>query len=350
MKILITGGAGFFGLHMTKKCVAEGHEVTLLDIAEYNTSEYDPSVNLVRGDVRDTEKMDKLISETDAIIHAAAALPLEKRKEIFSTNVDGTRNVLELAYKHKTKRFVQISSTAVYGVPDHHPLFEHDEMIGVGNYGESKIAGEELCKEFREKGQYITIIRPKTFIGTHRLGVFQILYDWVEGNHRIPTIGKGNNRYQLLEVDDLADAVYLAATCEDDKANDVFNVGAVSELTQNDYLGGLIEHAGKLGGFKPKGMLHTPVWLVIPALMLFEWLRISPLYKWVYGTAHTESFVSVEKIQKTLGWKPSFDEREALIRSYDWYQENKDKLTGETGTGHRVPWAQGILGFFKKIL
>lgn len=345
MKVLITGGAGFFGLHMTKKCVEMGEEVTLLDIAEYDKSEYDQSVKLVKGDVRDATIMDDLISKTDVVIHAAAALPLESRKEIFSTNVDGTRNVLELSLKNKVKRFIMISSTAVYGVPDHHPLYETDEMIGVGPYGESKIAAEKHCNEFREKGLFITTIRPKTFIGTHRLGVFQILYNWVEEGHRIPLIGSGKNRYQLLEVDDLCDAVYLAYTSSDERANGIFNVGAVSSLTENDYVGNLCEYAGS--GSK---ILHTPVWLVIPALTVFEWLHISPLYKWVYGTAHKDSFVSVDKAREILKWNPKYDESQALIRSYKWYQENKDFIAKGTGTGHRVAWAQGILAIFKKIL
>lgn len=345
MKVLITGGAGFFGLHMTKKCVDMGEEVTLLDIAEYDKSEYDKSVKLVKGDVRDTEIMDKLISENDVVIHAAAALPLEKRKEIFSTNVDGTRNVLELCFKHKTKRFVMISSTAVYGVPDHHPLFETDKMIGVGPYGESKIAAEKICNEYRDKGLFITTVRPKTFIGTHRLGVFQILYNWVEEGHRIPMIGNGKNRYQLLEVDDLCDAVHLAYTSKNELANGVFNIGAVSNLSANDYLGALCEYAGS-----GSTILHTPVCLVIPALMLFEWLHISPLYKWVYGTAHKDSFVSVDKAREVLGWNPKYDESQALIRSYQWYQDNKAYIAKGTGTSHRVPWAQGILGIIKKFL
>ena len=345
MKVLITGGAGFFGLHMTKKCVDMGEEVTLLDIAEYDKSEYDKSVKLVKGDVRDAEIMDKLISENDVVIHAAAALPLEKKKEIFSTNVDGTRNVLELCFKHKTRKFVMISSTAVYGVPYHHPLFETDKMIGVGPYGESKIAAEKICSEYRDKGLFITTVRPKTFIGTHRLGVFQILYNWVEEGHRIPMIGNGKNRYQLLEVDDLCDAVYLAYTSQNELANGVFNIGAVSNLSANDYLGALCEYAGS-----GSTILHTPVSLVIPALMLFEWLHISPLYKWVYGTAHKDSFVSVDKAREVLGWNPKYDESQALIRSYQWYQDNKAYIAKGTGTSHRVPWAQGILGIIKKFL
>jgi nucleoside-diphosphate-sugar epimerase len=345
MKVLITGGAGFFGLHMTMNCVDAGEDVTLLDKAPYCESEYHESVKLIRGDVRDRNKMDSLISESDVIIHAAAALPLENRKEIFSTNVDGTRTVLELALKHKIKRFVFISSTAVYGVPKHHPLHETDSLIGVGSYGESKIEGEKLCEKFRKKGLYITVIRPKTFIGTHRLGVFQILYNWVEEGRKIPIIGNGKNRYQLLEVDDLAEACRLSYSCKDEKANDVFNVGAEEFRTVNEDVGALCEHAKS--GSK---VMHTPVFIVIPALQLFEFLKLSPLYKWVYGTAHKDSYVSVDKIKNTLGWKPRYSKADALIRSYDWYMENRDSIAKEAGTSHRVPWAQGILGFFKKFL
>jgi len=345
MKVLITGGAGFFGLHMTKKCVAEGEEVTLLDIADYQPDEYDPSVKLVRGDVRDAAKMDELIATTDVVIHAAAALPLESRQEIFSTNVEGTRTCLDLAIKHKVKRFVFISSTAVYGVPDHHPLYETDERIGVGPYGESKIAAEKLCEAARANGLYVTIIRPKTFIGTHRLGVFQILYNWIEEGHKIPVIGDGTNRYQLLEVSDLCDAVFKAYHHPGSEANDVFNIGCAEFRTVNEDVGALCEYA-KSGA----RVIHTPVWLVIPVLTLFEALHLSPLYKWVYGTAHKDSFVSIEKAQKVLGWQPRYSEAEALIRSYQWYLDNKEAIAKESGTTHRVAWKQGILALFKRIL
>ncbi len=114
MRVLITGGAGFFALHMTKKCVEMGCDVTLLDIAEYHAEDYDKSVKLVNGDVRDEKKMDELISQTDWVIHAAAALPLATREEIFSTNVDGSRNVLSLCYKHKVKRVAVISLSLIH--------------------------------------------------------------------------------------------------------------------------------------------------------------------------------------------------------------------------------------------
>ncbi len=68
------------------------------------------------------------------------------------------------------------------------------------------------------------IIRPKTFIGSGRLGVFQILYDWVENGKKIPVIGNGENHYQLLEVEDLVEAIYLALTLPKEKVDDTFNI------------------------------------------------------------------------------------------------------------------------------
>ncbi len=110
----------------------------------------------------------------DVVIHCAAALPLWKKKDIYETNIDGTRNVLDSSLKNKVNRVIHISSTAVYGVPDVHPLFETHPRHGVGPYGESKVKAEEICEEYRKKGLPVCILRPKSFIGTARLGVFQI--------------------------------------------------------------------------------------------------------------------------------------------------------------------------------
>lgn len=91
-------------------------------------------------------------------------------------------------------------------------LDEAAEVIGVGAYGKSKIEAKKLCVEYREKGLSVTVLRPKTFVGPHRLGVFEILFDWIKDGKKIPVIGSGNNRYQLLDVDDLVEAIYLLVT------------------------------------------------------------------------------------------------------------------------------------------
>ncbi len=346
MRVLVTGGAGFLGYHIVNNFHKKGvTEIDILDIAPYIKDEYPESTKYFNTDVRDRENLEKIIKEGkyDAIIHAAAALPLWSKKDIYTTTIDGTKNVLEFAKKHGVKRVVYISSTAVYGVPKYHPIYEDSPRVGVGAYGEAKIKAENICFEFR-KDLTVSVIRPKTFIGTARLGVFQILYDWVESGTRIPVIGNGKNRYQLLEVEDLVDAIYLAMVSDADKANDTFNVGAEKFGTVREDVGALCDYAKS--GSK---VLPVPSILVKPFLMLFEAMKLSPLYKWVYGTADKESFVDINKIKKSLGWQPRYSNAEALIRSYQWYLDNKDSIHGE-GVTHRVGWNQGILKLFKKIL
>jgi len=345
-KLFITGGAGFLGYHLCKRLSDKFDEIIIIDIEKINAHEYPANVKYFNVNILDKHTIDKLFEKEkpEFVIHAAAALPLYKKETIFNVNVNGTRNILENSLKSKVKRFVFISSTAVYGVPDKHPLYEDDSLIGVGPYGTSKIKGEKLCEAYRKKGLCVSIIRPKTFIGTGRLGVFQILYDWVENGKRIPIIGNGKNRYQLLEVEDLVDAIYLMLTKKEDEINTVFNVGAKKfNVVYKDV--GKLCYAAKSGA----RVFRTPAFLVKFLLSIFEILKISPLYKWVYGTADTDSFVSIEKIEK-LGWKPKYSNSDALIKSYQWYLHNKHKLQKGTGVTHRVAWSQGILGLIKKIM
>ncbi len=347
MKIVVTGGAGFLGYHIAQKInrITNFSDCVFFDIAKFEVNDYDKEIKCIYGDVRDKKQMDEMMKGVDAVIHCAAALPLWKKKDIMETNVGGTRNVLDSSLKNNVNRVIHISSTAVYGVPDIHPLYETHPRHGVGPYGESKVLAEEVCEEYRKKGLNVCILRPKSFIGTARLGVFQILYDWVESGVKIPIIGNGKNRYQLFEVEDLVDAILQACTLPIDKINDTFNVGAKEFRTVNEDVGAMCEYAGT--GAR---VMTTPAGLVKPALRFFELLNISPLYKWIYGTADTDSFVSIEKAQTQLEWDPKYSNSQALIRSYQWYLDNKHTIQQGTGVTHRIAWKQGILAFFKKFL
>ena len=145
------------------------------------------------------------------LVHAAAALPIQaSRESIRSVNVEGTAVVLAAALEAGVRRAVLISSTAVYGVPKHHPIDETSPLVGVGDYGESKIEAEEVARDVGRRGLEVVILRPKTFIGPERLGVFEILFDWIREGRRIPILGDGSNRYQLLAVEDLVEATVAA--------------------------------------------------------------------------------------------------------------------------------------------
>ncbi len=353
MKILITGAAGFLGLHLTKALNLQNHDLTLVDIAPFNANEYPngakdtDKIKFITGDVRDHAMMEPLIRDTQILIHAAAALPLWPEHEIFDTNVNGTKLLLEYAERKKIEHFIHISSTAVYGVPKVHPIYEDSEMIGVGSYGESKIEAEMLCKKFRANGLPVTVFRPKTFVGTHRLGVFEILFDWIKDGKKIPVIGNGKNKYQLLDVEDLVQIIGIAVNEQDkQKINSEFNVGAAEFSTVKSDLTKLFQFAES-----GSSILPTPAFPVKKALWLFEKLGISPLYQWIYDTADKDSFVSIDKLVTTLGYKPLFSNADALIKSYKWYLENYDQIKAQPeGINHTSGWKQGVLKVVKKLM
>ncbi len=341
MEILITGGAGFLGINMVRHLLNNGHKVTSLDIADFDYPEKN-EIKEIKGDIRNRETVKSALENIDMVIHTAMALPLYDEKEILTTGIDGTTILLEESFEKNIKRFIHISSTAVYGIPDHHPLFETDKLDGVGAYGKAKVEEERLCELFREKGMIVPVIRPKSFIGPERLGVFALFYDWAYTGHGFPMIGKGDNRYQLLDVEDLCDAINSCLILDDSVVNDTFNIGAKEYTTMREDYQAVLDVAGH--GKKIKGLPEMPI---IWTLRLLEALKLSPLYKWVYETASKDSFVSIGKAEEKLGYKPKYSNKDALIRNYKWYLDNLDTFQNQSGVSHRVPWKQGILSFAK---
>ncbi len=340
---LVTGGAGFLGINLIRHLLARGHKVRSLDIAPFDYPERD-AVEVIQGDIRDRATVERAMSGVDIVVHAAAALPLYSKEAIFSTDIEGTRILLESASSDGVSRFIHISSTAVYGIPDHHPLLEDDRLEGVGPYGEAKIRAEQLCLEYRARGLCVPIVRPKTFVGPERLGVFELLYDWAFDGRNFPLLGMGDNRYQLLDVEDLCHAIYLCATGERSLVNDTFNVGAKQFGTMREDFQAVLDHAGH-----NKRVIGFPARPLIWTLKVLELLHLSPLYRWVYETAAKDSFVSIERIEIRLGFAPKYSNREALIRNYDWYVANRTKIRGTSGISHRAPWKQGILRLVKRL-
>ena len=344
MKFLVTGGAGFLGINLIRFLYKKGHEVVSLDIAEFDYPDIKDKIRVIKGDIRDKKTVNNAIKDVDVTVHTAAALPLYNTNDIFSTDIEGTRNLLEAAKENKIKRFIHISSTAVYGIPDHHPLYEDDKLDGVGPYGKAKIFAEQACLEFREEGMCVPIIRPKSFVGPERLGVFDLLFDWAKDGKGFPMIGTGNNHYQLMDVEDLCEAIYLCATLEEKNVNDTFNIGAKEYTTMKEDYQAVLDYAG-FG----KKIVPLPEIPIVIMLKILETFKLSPLYKWVYETASKDSFVSIEKAEKKLGFNPKYSNKDALIRNYKWYIEHVEEFRDKSGVSHRVPWKQGMLRLAKKF-
>src|SRR3712207_3163518 len=125
-RVLITGGAGFLGINLIRHLMTRGYALTSLDVEGFDYPEKD-QVEVIRGDIRDKAVLDRALEGADHVVHTAAALPLYSPEDIYTTDVEGTRNVLDAALRHGVKRVVHVSSTAVYGIPDHHPLYETED-------------------------------------------------------------------------------------------------------------------------------------------------------------------------------------------------------------------------------
>lgn len=340
--VLITGGAGFLGINLVRYLLKKGYRVISFDIADFDYADVKDQIVSIKGDIRNKKAIDKAMNGVDIVVHCAAALPLYKAEEIYSIDIDGTRNVLKAAEKHSIKRVVHISSTAVYGIKTKNPTSEDDALVGVGPYGIAKIESEKIGEEFRERGMCVPILRPKSFIGPERLGVFALLYDWAKNGLKFPMIGNGKNQYQLLDVEDLCDAIYLSMTLPASKANDTYNIGAKKFSTMKEDYQVVLDKAGfgkKIVGFPASPMVLT--------LRLLEKLHLSPIYKWVYETAFRDSVVSITKAEKKLGFKPKYSNKDALLRNYAWYLKNEQYFKNTSGVSHRVPWKQGILSIAK---
>jgi nucleoside-diphosphate-sugar epimerase len=340
--IFITGGAGFLGINLVRYLLARGLAPVSFDIADFSYPERG-LIQTVTGDIRDYDAVRQAMTGCTTVVHAAAALPSYSADAIMSTEVAGTRNVLRAALENGIPRVVHISSTAVYGTKASGATEESGIEV-IGPYAEAKILAEKECEAFRAKGLCVPVLRPKTFVGPERLGIWSILYDWAHSGSGFPLIGQGHNRYQLMDVEDLCDAIHACLIGEADAVNDVFNVGAKSFGTMREDFQAVLDHAGH--GRKVRPIPAAPI---ILALKILERLKLSPVYEWVYETAAVDSYVSIEKAERVLAFHPKYSNREALIKNYDWYVTHLDQFQKTSGISHRTPWRQGLIGLGKKF-
>jgi len=342
-KILITGGTGFLGVHLARRLLRDKYIVTLFDLADLDAQDLIGKVKVIKGDIRNPTAIDKAVKGHEYVVHAAAALPIQvAKKSIYSVNIDGTRNVLEACLHHKVKRVIFISSTAVYGVPKHLPEMETSPLYPIGFYGESKVAGEKLCLEYAKKGLSMNIFRPKTFLGTERLGVFELWFEAIFKGRRVYILGKGNNKYQLLAVTDLVDAIEKALFAKVD--GEIFNVGAKDFGTWREDLGAVISYD------KSKSRITSlPTFPSQLILGVLEKLHLSPIAAWHYKTMPVDSYVSIEKAEQLLDWHPKKSNQELLLENYLWYKKNRREVKNRIGNTHRVGWNFKVLNWVSKF-
>jgi nucleoside-diphosphate-sugar epimerase len=298
----------------------------------------------IRGDVRDKGLLNRAVEGADFVIHNAAVLPVSRssRRIYWDVNVKGTENVLQASLENGVKKLVFISSSAPYGIPKEAPITENTPFNPVCKYGRSKIAAEKACNAYRGKGLNVIILRPRTILGSGRLGIFQILFNWIADNRNIYIIGKGDNLFSLISADDLADAVILSL--ESGCKNEDFNLGAAEFSTVRDDLQGLISSVKS-----SSRVISLPAAAAKTALRILDATGLVPFTPWHYLTPDKEFYFDITKAKRMLGWNPKMGNLDALKAGYDYYISNRGPADSDFGTTHRKPVRQRVLGLLKKV-
>jgi nucleoside-diphosphate-sugar epimerase len=336
IKSLVTGGAGYFGDLLTRKLLERGYFVRILDI-NLPVDHY-AGTEVVQTDIRDPARVLAACQGIDVVFHNAAQVAIAINKtSLWSVNRDGTKNLLESCARHAVKKVIYTSTSAVYGIPTTNPVTEETSLAPVEEYGKAKLAGETLCRESAQKGLDVSIVRPCTIMGHGRLGIFQILFEWIYQGKNIPVLNDGKNIYQFVHADDLAEACIQASTF---KGGDVFNCGADRFGTMREALQHLCNHAGT--GSKVKSL---PLWPMVAAINISAALGISPLSAYHASMYGRSFYFDIAKARSRLGWSPRYSNNEMLVESYEWYLANRAAVLAGTGVAsrHRSAAEQGAL-------
>lgn len=339
MRHLVTGGSGFVGTHLIEALLREGHEVVVLDLVPLDQQLLrHPRVRYIQGDIRHRDVVFAATAGVDVVHHNAAILPLRRPgEELWDVNVHGTKTVLDAALHHGVRKAIVVSSSSVFGIQDGHLLNDDAPHRPIDSYGESKSACEDVCKHFRTQHALdVSIVRPCPIIGTGRMGIFGILFDWIAAGKRVYVLGSGTNPYQFVSVDDLASMCVLLARVP--AHNQDFNAGAASFGTSAGDLRSLISHAGTRAR-----VFCIPAVPARIALQCLDFLHLSPLVRYHYMTADKPHCVSIEKAQRILDWQPKESNEAMLIRTYDWYMAHRQDSSLLQASAHRRPLHQGIL-------
>ncbi len=313
--ILVTGGAGFIGSHLTRRLLDRGDRVTVLD--DFNDF-YDPArkrVNiaplladgcrLVEGDIRNTELVDRLFAEGrfDGVVHLAARAgvrpSLQEPILYEDVNCIGTLRLLEAARRHGPKTFIFGSSSSVYGINEKVPFAEHDPVdLPISPYATTKRTGELLGFNYHHLyGMRITCLRFFTVYGPSQRPEMAIhkFTDLIARGKTVPMYGDGGSRRDYTYVDDIVDG--LVASLDLAPGFEILNLGGADTTSLKD-------------------LVH---WIA-------EELAVEPRIDYLPAQPGDVpiTYADVSKAARLLGYSPKVPIREGLKRFVAWYRATTD--------------------------
>jgi len=342
MRFVVTGGAGFFGSYLIAYLTTRGHEVLSLDLLPDRSG----SCPAVQVDISNKPLLEKAVAgfgNVDGIFHVAAILAHDRAQfpKLWSSNLEGTRNVMEVAEKLKISRVVFTSSNCVFATGYAQPVDESVPPSPIEEYGLSKLAAEELIASFAGRVGAV-IIRCPTIISAGRLGLLSILFDFVREGRRLYLLGDGSNRYSFVYAGDLAEACLLAITSD---RTGIYHIGSDNVPSLRQLYQDLIAFAGKT----PR-LVSVPERAAIGSLHLLNALSLSPLGPYHYRMLAANFVFANAKIKTELGWSPTRTNSEMLCEAYRYYIDHRQEiLSQENQSPHRRPASAGILNLLRLI-
>ena len=334
--ILITGGAGFLGTHLVRSFLDAGFAVRILDLAP--PPAWASKVEYVQGGVCDPDAVWRAVDGVNSVVHAAFASPRQTPEVLRAVNVAGTRIIFDAARSAGVRRFVLISSTIVERAPRRHLFLSRSGLSRLDDYRARRAEAEQWL--LQQAGPSVAIVRPKTFLGPGKVGAFAMIFDAIRRGDVVPVLGTGANRYQLLDIRDMAEGVRMLETRNN---TGLFHFGAEKYATVRQDLQVLIDHA-KTGAT----LRFLPIALAKIALRSIELAGITPLSEWHYFTAwNRDGVVNIDRARQELDWHPARSNVEALIEAYDAYVAAYAE-SGTIETTHPIPASHKILrGIFQ---
>lgn len=329
-KVLITGGAGFLGIHLVDYLLRKSFEIIIFDKLEHHFPE-NKNENAIyfKGNIlskNDVGRAFKIHGPFSIVYHLAAFMPNKEVSDdiLWKTNVYGTRNVIAEAVKNKTKSFIFTSSNVVYGIPKTLPVTEKTPLKPLEAYGKSKAQAENELAKFKDRIN-IQIFRCPVISGVGRLGLQAILFEFISENKNVYVLGDGSNKYQFADVMDVCDALEKASHM---RGFDLYNIGADNVMSLREHYQKVIDFAQSSS--KIISLPKTPALFL---LSILDKLNISPLGIYQYTMIGRSLYMDTRKIKKKLGFRPKKTNIDTFIENYKWYKENKGKFT-EIGSGN----------------
>jgi nucleoside-diphosphate-sugar epimerase len=340
--ILLTGGAGFFGRILKREMLAAGHRCISVDICPDDDSH--PNLVSRQLDIRNSTGLDEIFARNriDGVAHCAAVLAHGSTDPTFlwSSNVDGTRNLAEAMCRHGVKQMVFTSSNCLWGESLGRPVREDDPPRPIELYGRSKHEGERVIQAYPDLNA--VIIRCPTIIDFGRLGLLAILFEFIHEGRRVWTVGGGRNRYQFIYAGDLARACMLAL---DYPSSETFNIGSDNVKPLADIYRYVIECSGSRSSVA--SLPRTPA---ILAMKLAHRLGISPLGPYHYKMIAEDFLFDTCRIKTRLGWHPTLTNEEMLWRAYQYYSDNRSEIQSRRNvSAHRQPARMGVIRLLKWV-